>query len=69
MKQWKIPALNIESDICLLPMVDDQSAFFLRLHSHYRNRILFAEGGLTSQPNRYLEAMEAVDQLLGMSDG
>jgi len=69
MKQWKIPALNIESDICLLPMVDEQSAFFLRLHVHYRNRILFTEGGLTSQPNRYLEAMEQVEQLIGMNHG
>jgi hypothetical protein len=53
----------------LLPQVDEQSAFFLRLHTHYKNRILFTDGGLTSQPNRYLEAMEEIEHLLSISNG
>jgi len=49
-------------------MVDDQSAIFLRLHIHYQNQILFTDGGITSQPNRYLEAMEHIEFLINQSD-
>jgi len=45
-------------------MVSDRSLFFTRLHTHYRNQILFSEGGITSQPNLYLDAMEHIERTL-----
>jgi len=43
---------------CLLPMITDDSNFFLKMHKHYKNGILLVDGGLVNQPNKYLEAME-----------
>lgn len=56
-KQWVIKKV-IESDVCLLPMITQESRFLLRLHEHYRRGLLAREGGILEQPNYYLEAME-----------
>lgn len=58
--KWVIPDV-IESDICLLPMITERSLFLIRLHKHYRNRLLFDGQGLMRQPNAYLQAMEILD--------
>ncbi len=42
-------------------MVTNWSLTMIRLHAHYKNQHLFMEGGLMGQPNKYLEAMEAID--------
>lgn len=44
-------------------MVSAQSAELLRLHAHYRAGHLWAAGGVGDQPNYYLEAMAAIEQL------
>ena len=54
----------IESEICFLPMITEQSNFMLRLYIHYRNKILPFEGGLLNQPNKYLSAMEIISQVV-----
>jgi hypothetical protein len=63
--QWKIPgnrnAAVIESNVCLLPMVTNRALFFIRLHKHYRNGVLFSGSGFMDQPNLYLEMMEILD--------
>lgn len=48
----------IESRTCLLPMITPQSRFLLRMHEHYKHRILPYKGGLLDQPHYYAEAME-----------
>jgi hypothetical protein len=57
--KWVIKGV-IESRTCLLPMVTQQSTFLLRMHSHYRGRILPYDGGILDQPNYYIEMMEAI---------
>ncbi len=42
-------------------MVTEREQAFLNLHLHYKNRILFSEGGLMEQPNLYLDAMEIIE--------
>lgn len=42
-------------------MVTEWALTLIRLHAHYRNRLLFHEGGLMDQPNVYLEAMELIE--------
>ena len=63
--QWKIPGNKyvdvIESNVCFLPMVTDRLLFFIRLHKHYRNGVLFTGSGFMDQPNLYLEMMEILD--------
>lgn len=44
-------------------MVTQYEMNLVRLHGHYRNRLLFTEGGLMSQPNYYLEAMELIEEV------
>lgn len=61
--QWKIEGV-IESRVCFLPMITEQSRFLLRLHSHYQNHWLPYDGGLLSQPNYFLEAMEIINSKL-----
>jgi hypothetical protein len=58
--KWKIPGV-IESNVCLLPMITEKSLFLIRLHRHYKNGILFDNGGIMKQPNVYLEAMDLLD--------
>lgn len=41
-------------------MVTRQSQFMLRLHGHYKNKILPFAGGLLDQPQYYIEAMEVL---------
>lgn len=43
-------------------MVSDTELSLIRLHRHYTNNILFKDGGLMSQPNPYLEAMELIEE-------
>lgn len=63
--QWKIEGDNnadvINSNVCFLPMITDRSLFFIRLHKHYRNGVLFTGSGFMDQPNVYLEMMEILD--------
>lgn len=58
--QWKVPGV-IESNVCLLPMVTERALFFIRLHKHYQNGVLFSGSGFMDQPNVYLEMMEILD--------
>lgn len=59
----------IESHTCFLPMITPQSRFLLRMYQHYKNRLLPYEGGLLSQPNYYLEAMEIIARIVEQPDG
>lgn len=62
--QWKVESHGVtvfESNVCLLPMVTDRSLFFIRLHKHYKNGVLFSGSGFMDQPNLYLEMMEILD--------
>jgi hypothetical protein len=52
----------IESRTCLLPMITPLSRSMLRLHRHYRERILPRAGGLLDQPSYYIEAMEILSE-------
>lgn len=61
LKQWEIKGV-LESDVCLLPMVSEKSWHLIRLHKHYQKNVLFTDGGLMSQPNLYLEAMERIEE-------
>lgn len=49
-------------------MVDDFSASLIRLHTHYKNRILFTDGGISSQPNKYVQGMEYIEELNGQNN-
>lgn len=60
--------MAIESNTCFLPMVTPQSRFLLRMYQHYRNRLLPYPGGLLSQPNYYLEAMEIIARIVEQPD-
>lgn len=54
----------IETKTCLRQLVTEQSAYFLRLHQHYKNGVLPLSGGLLDQPHKYVRAMEIFDQCL-----
>lgn len=41
-------------------MITPESHLWLRLHRHYRGHILPRAGGILDQPNKYVEAMEAL---------
>lgn len=43
-------------------MVTDEEISIIRLHKHYTNNVLFVDGGIMSQPNVYLEAMELIEE-------
>lgn len=60
-KQWSIKNV-IESDVCLLPMITQESRFLLRMHEHYKKGKLARTGGVLDQPNFYLEAMEVMNE-------
>jgi hypothetical protein len=50
----------IESNVCLLPMITQESRFLLRLHEHYKQGHMARAGGILEQSNFYLEAMEVL---------
>lgn len=58
--RWEIPGV-IKSRTCLLPMITDESRYYLNLHVHYRNNILPFSGGILEQPNIYMKAMEIIE--------
>lgn len=62
-EQWSVPGV-IESKVCLLPMITERSLFLIRLHKHYKQHLLFEGGGLMTQPNLYLEAMELLESAI-----
>lgn len=41
-------------------MITEASHLWLKLHRHYRGHHLPFAGGLMQQPNKYIEAMEAL---------
>jgi len=47
----------MESSICLLPMLTDQSRYLRWLHQNYQQGHYPFSGGLLEQPNLYLQAM------------
>lgn len=53
--------IGFESRTCLLPMITPLSHQFLKLYSHYKNKLLPFTGGLYDQPAAYIEAMEIID--------
>jgi len=55
--KWKIDGVGLFNS-CPLPMITEESNFFLKMHKHYKNGVLLKTGGLMDQPNKYLEAME-----------
>lgn len=55
--KWVIRGV-IESKTCLLPMITPQTKFLLRMHDHYRGRVLPYDGGMLDQPHYYAEMME-----------
>lgn len=60
--RWKSDLIDgFESNICMLPMITDDSWAVLGWHKHYKNGILLKGGGLLDQPNYYLEAMTLID--------
>jgi len=54
----------IESDTCLLPMVDESTWYLFRLHKLFEKGVLYQTGGLMDQPNRYIEAMFAIGEAI-----
>lgn len=46
-------------------MVTEASLSLLKLHRHYKNGMLFLEGGLMNQPNTYLDAMQLIESIKG----
>lgn len=52
----------IESDTCLLPMVDAGTWYLFRLHRLFDKGVMYQAGGLMNQPHRYIEAMLAVSE-------
>lgn len=58
--KWYIKEIG-EFNTCLLPMVSDESLFYIRMYKHYKNGILIKSGGLLEQPHCYLKAMELID--------
>lgn len=57
--KWKLDGVGTMNS-CPLPMITEESDFFLSMHVHYRNGNLLIKGGLLDQPNKYLEAMELI---------
>jgi len=51
----------IDSNVCLKPMITSASAFYLRLHAHYKNGLLPYSGGLLDQPAVFIEIMEIIE--------
>jgi hypothetical protein len=67
-KQWVIKdargRVQMESDICLLPMITPFSSQIMDLLQHYRQGRFPLGGGVLDQPNAYLEAMRVVENRL-----
>ena len=57
--KWMITGVGTFNS-CPLPMITEETDFFLRMYKHYKNGILLIGGGLLDQPNKYLEAMEMI---------
>jgi len=58
--KWKLDGYD-DLWSCPLPMITDETNFFLKMHKHYKNGILLTSkhgSNLLDQPNKYLEAME-----------
>ncbi len=66
--QWVIPNI-IDTNICLKPMVTSKSLGFLKMYTHYKNRLLPYSGGILDQPYSYIRAMEIIESELGSSNG
>ncbi len=54
---FSIPDI-IESKVCLLPMLTDQTYALIRLSRHYKNNMLPVSGGILEQPNYFLQAID-----------
>lgn len=63
MAKWSVPGL-IDSRVCLLPMITDDTKYYFKLYRHYKNGLLIVNGALVDQPNKYLEIMELLDSSL-----
>jgi len=59
----EIPGV-IDSNVCLKPLITQQSIFLLRLHKHYENGMLPYSGGLLDQSAVFIEAMEVIGDAL-----
>ena len=51
----------IESNTCLLPLINEFSRECLRLYRHYKNGVLLHGGGIYDQPRKYMQAMAVID--------
>lgn len=54
----------VESNVCLLPMLDHESYELIKLYPHYVNKFLPTNDGLLNQSNFYLELMAFIDGYL-----
>ena len=63
--KWEIAGV-INSDICLLPMINECSALMIRLYSHYKNGLLPYGGGIFEQPNKFMRSMEIIERTVGV---
>lgn len=55
----------LKSKTCLLPMVDPSIWDYFRLHTHFKNSVLFTAGGIMDQPNLYIQIMEQITEAMG----
>lgn len=58
----------MRSNVCFLPMVSEQSNYYLRLYRHYVNRILPHSGGILEQRNIYVQAMEIIERAINNAE-
>ena len=59
--KWQIPEIGLESSICLRWLVNERSAFLLRLYNQYMRNILPVAGGWLDQSNLFVTAIETID--------
>jgi len=53
-----------ESNTCPLPVIDLDTWDWFALYRRFEKGILITAGGLQEQPNKYLDAMQTVEELL-----
>lgn len=59
----RLKGYNIRQNTCFLPEVDRDASFWLKLYSNYLDGHLINDGGISSQPATYMEAMRFIKWL------
>jgi len=64
---WKIDGV-IESDVCLLPMVDPGATYLISLYQHYKRGHLPYSGGVLDQPDIVMQALDLIASIVDKKD-